>query len=383
MARKVVIIGPAYPYRGGIAAYNERLARAFMTLGDEVSLYTFSLQYPEIFFPGKSQFSNEPIPHHLDIKRTINSIDPLSWFRTARMIKNLNPDIVIITYWLPYIAPALGTIARVIRNKKRVKVISILHNIIPHENGIADKWLSNYFINSVDGYIAMSKSVFQDLKTFDKKKPRVLSPHPLYDHYKGKKDKFSAREELDLDRKTRYLLFFGFIRDYKGLDLVLKAMSDLKSRLKNVKLIVAGEFYANPDKYYKLIDDLEIKQYVLLENEFIPDSKVGSYFSAADLVVQPYKSATQSGVTQIAYHFEKPMVVTDVGGLSELIPDGKVGYVVQPNEEALANAIYKYFKENKEQEFIENIKEEKKKYSWSILIENIEKLDQTIKQNTV
>jgi len=383
MRRKIVIIGPAYPYRGGIAAYNERLAKAFMKNGDEVTLFTFSLQYPKIFFPGKSQFSNEPIPYQLSIKRAINSINPLSWFKTARMVKHLNPDIVIITYWLPYIAPALGTIAKLIRSNKRFKVVSILHNIIPHESGIADKWLSNYFISSVDGHIAMSKSVFQDLKSIDTKKPRLLSPHPLYDHYKGKKDKLAAREELNLDRNTRYLLFFGFIRDYKGLDLALKAMGDLKSRLKNVKLIVAGEFYANPDKYYELIDELEITQYVLMENEFIPDSKVGSYFSAADLVVQPYKSATQSGVTQIAYHFEKPMVVTDVGGLSELIPDGKVGYVVQPNKEEIANAIYRYFKENKEQEFKENLKEEKKKYSWSILLENIEKLDQTIKENKV
>ncbi|MCF8231465.1 MAG: glycosyltransferase [Bacteroidales bacterium] len=381
MGRRICIVGTAYPFRGGLAAYNERLARAFMKNGDEVTIYTFTLQYPEIFFPGKSQYSNEPIPSDLDIRKTINSVNPVTWLQTGKEIQKQNPDIVIIKYWLPFMAPALGTIARRIRKNKHSRIISILDNIIPHENRVGDKMLSAYFTGSVDGFIAMSKSVYNDVDKFDKRKPRLISPHPLYDHYKGKKDKLSAREELDLPRNTKYLLFFGFIRDYKGLDLMLKAMSYLKSRMKDIKLIVAGEFYTNPDKYYKLIDDLEIEQNVIMQTDFIPDSRVGTYFSAVDLVVQPYKSATQSGVTQIAYHFEKPMIVTKVGGLGELIPDGKVGYVVLPNEEAIADAIYKYFKENREAEFVENIKEEKKKYSWQVLIDNINELDQLIQEN--
>lgn len=381
MGRRVCIIGTAYPFRGGLAAYNERLARAFMKNGDEVIIYTFTLQYPEIFFPGKSQYSNEPIPSDLDINKTINSVNPVTWLRTGNAIKKQQPDIVIIKYWLPFMAPALGTIARIIRKNNHSRMISILDNIIPHENRLGDKMLSAYFTGSVDGFIAMSKSVYNDVDKFDKQKPRLISPHPLYDHYKGKKDKLAAREELDLQRNIKYLLFFGFIREYKGLDLMLKAISHLKSRMKDIKLIVAGEFYTNPDKYYKLINDLEIEQNVIMQTDFIPDSKVGSYFSAVDLVVQPYKSATQSGVTQIAYHFEKPMIVSNVGGLGELIPDGKVGYVVSPNEEAIADAIYKYFKENMEAEFVKNIKEEKKKYSWQVLLNNINKTDQLIQES--
>lgn len=378
MARKVCLIGPAYPYRGGIAAFNERMARAFKANGDQVYIFTFSLQYPKVFFPGKTQFSNEPLPHDLDIRRTINSIGPFSWYHTADELVKLSPDLVIINYWLPYIAPALGSVARLIRKKGEFNIIAIAHNIKPHEKKFGDMALSKFFVGSADGFLSMSKSVVTDLKNIDSRKPGILSPHPLYDHYKGGKDKLSAREEMDLQRDTKYLLFFGFIRDYKGLDLIIKAMSRLKSQIKNLKLIVAGEFYSNPEKYYELIDDLGLRQHIIMQTEFIPDSKVGLYFSVADLIVQPYKSATQSGVTQIAYHFEKPMVVTNVGGLSELIPHGKVGYVVEPDEESIANAVYKYFKENKEQEFIENIKREKKKYSWSTLLENIETLDRKI-----
>lgn len=380
MARKVCLIGPAYPYRGGIAAFTERLARAFMANGDQVSIFTFSLQYPKIFFPGKTQFSNEPFPHDLDIRRTINSINPFSWNFTANEIIKSSPDLVIINYWLPYIAPALGSIARLIRKKGNFNTIAIPHNIKPHEKRIGDLALSKYFVNSVDGFLSMSGSVINDLKEINDQKPRVLSPHPLYDHYKGGKDKLSAREEMDLQRDTKYLLFFGFIRDYKGLDLLINAMSRLKRQIKNLKLIVAGEFYSSPDKYYELIDDLGLRQQIILKTEFIPDSKVGLYFSVADLIVQPYKSATQSGVTQIAYHFDKPMVVTNVGGLSELIPDGKVGYVVNPDEKSIADAIYRFFREGKEHEFVENIKEEKKKYSWSTLLDNIAQLENKIKQ---
>ncbi|MCF8307804.1 MAG: glycosyltransferase [Bacteroidales bacterium] len=380
MARKVCLIGPAYPYRGGIAAFNERMARAFIANGDQVHLFTFSLQYPRIFFPGKTQFSNEPFPHDLDIRRTINSINPFSWYVTANELIKLAPDLVIINYWLPYIAPALGSIARLIRKKGNFNTIAIPHNLKPHERRMGDWVLSKYFVESVDGFLSMSKSVVNDLKEMNSQKPGILSLHPLYDHYKGGKDKLSAREELDLDRETKYLLFFGFIRDYKGLDLLIKAMSHLKSRMKKLILIVAGEFYSNSDKYYKLIKDLGLQQHISLKTEFIPDSKVGLYFSVADLIVQPYKSATQSGVTQIAYHFEKPMIVTNVGGLGELIPDGKVGYVVNPDENSIADAIYRYFKEDKEQEFVENIKEEKKKYSWTSLLDNIDQLDKKIKE---
>lgn len=369
--RKIIIVGSAYPLRGGLSAYNERLARAYLEKGDDVSIFSFSLQYPNFLFPGKTQYSSEPSPKDLQIEVVINSVNPLNWINVGRRIRKLKPDIVIIKYWIPFMGPCLGTIARIVKKNRKTRVVSILDNIIPHEKRPGDRLFSNYFVKPIDGFVAMSEQVMNDLGQFDKEKPREFCPHPLYDHFGELESKFIAQQKLKLEKGFQYLLFFGFIRDYKGLDLLLEAMADARIKAKKIKLLVAGEFYTDSKPYFDLIEKLNLSQVVVMSNDFIPDSKVADYFNAADLVVQPYKDATQSGVTQIAYHFEKPMITTNVGGLAEIVPDNVVGFVVEPGKNEIANAIIRFFEEEKENGFIENIKIEKQKYSWENMLEAI------------
>lgn len=371
--RKISIIGSAYPLRGGgIATFNERLARAYMEKGEKVTIHTFSLQYPSILFPGKTQYSEEPPPHDLNIKVQINSINPINWICKGRAIKKEMADLVIIRYWIPFMGPCLGTLSKIVRKNRHSKVIAIVDNIIPHEKRPGDRLLSSYFVNRVDGFICMSRNVLKDLETFDTVKPKRYCPHPLYDNYGVPVEKAEAMRWLGVDPDYKYLLFFGFIRDYKGLDLLLKAFADTRLTSLPLKLIVAGEFYSDPKPYHDLIREYKLEDRIILRNHFIGDQDVRNYFSAADLVVQPYKSATQSGVTQIAYHFGVPMITTAVGGLAELVPDGKVGYVVNPETEAIADAIYRFFDGNKSDEFTANVKEYRKLFSWNELISQID-----------
>lgn len=372
--RKIIIIGSAYPFRGGLAAYNERLAREYIKNGDDVVIYTFTLQYPSFLFPGKSQYSESPAPTDIKIIRIVNSINPLNWIKVGNRIKKQKPDLVIIKFWIPFMAPCFGTIARRIKKNNFTKIISIVDNIIPHEKRVGDRILASYFVQAVHGFVAMSKSVMEDIKLFNKTKPVLFCPHPLYDHFGEIIPKEKAICNLKLDTNYKYILFFGFIRDYKGLDLLLKSYAKLSIKNKSIKLIVAGEFYTDSKPYFDLIKINQLDEFVIMHNNFIPDEKVADYFCASDIVVQPYKNATQSGVTQIAYHFNKPMIVTDVGGLAEIIPDGKVGYVVKPDSEKLAEAISKFFDLNKEKEFMEAASVEKEKYSWTNLIKTIEKI---------
>jgi len=369
--RKIVIIGSAYPLRGGLATYNERLARAFRQNGDEVIIETFKLQYPKILFPGKTQYSSDTTPKDLNIRVTINSINPLNWIKVGFKLKKYKPDLVIIKFWIPFMAPCLGTIARIIRSNKHSKIISIIDNIIPHEKRIGDRMLANYFVKSVNGFITMSQSVLGDLDTFDKNKPKLYCPHPLYDNFGEIIPKNIAKKNLQLNEKINYILFFGFIRDYKGLDLLLEAMAEPNLNKLPVKLLVAGEFYTDSKPYFDIIKRNNLEDKVIMLNDFIPDSEVVNYFCAADIIVQPYKDATQSGVTQIAYHFNRPMIVTNVGGLTEIIPDGKVGYVVDCEPEKISDAIIKFYKQKKEQEFVKNAEIEKQKYSWDRMLESI------------
>lgn len=371
---KIIIVGTAYPYRGGLSAFNERLAYEYQQRGDDVEIYTFKLQYPSFLFPGKTQYSDEPAPAGLTIHRRVNSINPLNWLRVGREIAKKRPDILITKYWLPFMAPCLGTIERCVRRKGNTRIVAILDNIIPHEHRIGDRMFSRYFVKSTDAFVAMSQSVLNDLGQFDTKKPRCFCPHPLYDHYGELVDKSEARKVLNLDADGHYVLFFGFIRKYKGLDLLLDAMADCRMKEHDIKLVVAGEFYGDPKPYMEQIERLGIDDRVALCTDFIPDSKVNNYFRACDLVAQPYKSATQSGVTQIAFHFEKPMLVTDVGGLAEIVHDGEMGYVVQPDGKEIADAIVRYYDEGREEAFIEAVREEKKKYGWDKMTEAIEKL---------
>ena len=361
-AMKIIIVGPAYPYRGGIATFNERLARELISQGHQVKIFTFTLQYPSFLFPGKTQFSSDPAPEGLDIVRSLSSVNPLSWMATARRIAREKPDAVMLRFWMPYFGPSLGCIGRYLR-RRGIRVVALVDNIVPHDHKPGDKVFARYFVRSVDAMMAMSQSVVEELGMFDNSKPVACSPHPLYDHYGAPESKEAAAAALGLDPAKDYYLFFGLIRDYKGLDLLLEAMASESLKDSPAELIVAGEFYGNSEKYYALEKELGLKGRIHWFPEFIPDARVRHFFNVADLVVQPYKTATQSGITQIAYHFEKPMVVTAVGGLPEIVPDGKCGYVVDPNPESIAVAIAHYYALRPD--FSAGIKVQKQLFSWS------------------
>ncbi len=374
MSRKVVIIGSAYPLRGGLSNFNERLAEEFLSDGWDVQIYTFSLQYPSMLFPGKTQYSTEKYQGNITIKVKINSVNPFNWVLVGKELKKLKPDLIIVKFWIPFMAPCFGTICRIAKRNRLSKVITIIDNIIPHEKRIGDRLLATYFTKSIDGFVTMSRKVLDDVALFDTKKPRIFSPHPIYDNFGLEVSKKTALIEMRLDNSFNYILFFGFIRDYKGLDILISAMSDNRIKDRRIKLLVAGEFYSDSKPYLDLIKENNLEDIIVMSNDFIPDSEVYRYFSACDIVVQPYKSATQSGVTQIAYHFNKPMIITNVGGLSEFVPDGEVGYVVNPDSKEVSDAIIRFYDENKELEFIKNIKVVKEKYSWKYFLQNLKSL---------
>ncbi|MBE9468832.1 MAG: glycosyltransferase [Bacteroidetes bacterium] len=378
-----IIIGPAYPLRGGIANFNVALCNAFLKNNIDSKIISFSLQYPKILFPGKTQMDNGDAPKNIDISSDINSINPFNWFKVAKKIIKLNPDYIIVDFWMPFMAPALGTIIRRIKKKKNIKIIAITHNVIAHESKFYDKILTKYFIKSCDGFIAMSKSVLDDIKQFTTNTHLKFIPHPIYDIFGDKVLKEKALEFLKLNKKDKHILFFGLIREYKGLDLLLHAMGTDKIKKLNIKLIVAGEFYDSKLKYEKIIDDLKIKENIIIKDSYILNQEVKYYFSAADIIAQTYRTATQSGVTQIAYNFDRPMLVTDVGGLSEIVPNNKVGYVTQTTPESIANAIFDFYKNNKEAEFVKNIKIEKNRFSWVAMVDGICDLEKEINQKTI
>ncbi|GAA3933539.1 glycosyltransferase [Hymenobacter algoricola] len=365
---KVVIIGPAYPLRGGLATYNERLARAFCEAGDEVRLVTFSLQYPDLLFPGQTQFSTEPGPTDLSIEVSINSVNPLTWWKVGEQLRREKPDLVVFRFWLPFMGPALGFIARRIRRNGHSRVVAITDNVIPHEKRPGDRPLTRYFLSACHGFVTMSRAVLADLRRLRFNQPARYQPHPLYDNFGPLKSKAAALAALKLDPQFGYLLFFGFIRAYKGLDILLEAFADERLRHLPVKLIIAGEYYEAAAPYEVLIKQHSLESRLVRATDFIPNEKVVDYFCAADLVVQPYKNATQSGVSQIAYHFERPMLVTDVGGLAELIPDGEVGYVVKPTPKAIADALVDFYQHQREAEFTAGVWAKKKEFSWREMV---------------
>lgn len=373
MSKKVVIISPAHPLRGGIAAFGERLASALQKADHTVIIYTFSLQYPSFLFPGKTQFSEDSKPEDLHIKVCINAVNPLNWWKVGDEIKQLRPDWVICMFWLPFMGASLGTILRRIRKNGYSRIVGMIHNIIPHEKRIGDRTLAQYFVRSLDSAVVLSQSVANDMQQFGNQ-PVVVTPHPIYDSYGEPIAQAQARLHLNLAVEGKYILFFGFIRDYKGLDLLLKAMSDERLRIMGVKLVVAGEYYSNREEYESLIQALNLSDQLVLHTQFISNEAVKYYFSAVDLVVQPYRSATQSGISQLAYHFDKPMIVTNVGGLPEIVPDGVAGYVVKQNAQSIADAIYDFYKSDKAAILLAGVQQQKKRFSWAHLVKAIEEV---------
>lgn len=363
---KVIILGTAYPYRGGLAAFNERLARQFMAEGHEVEVWTFTLQYPSFLFPGKTQYSPEEAPAGLTIRRVLNSCNPFNWLSVGHRIRKEAPDLLICCYWMAFFAPAYGLISRIARRNGKTKTVALVHNMIPHEPSVLDKLFAPYFVASQDGFVALSASVVRDIGQIDRSsKPKRYSPHPIYDHYGERMSKTDACQALGIQADKQYMLFFGLVRAYKGLDLLLDAFGMVKDRLPDLRLIVAGEFYEDEDKYRAQIETNGLSERVILRNEFIPDGDLRKYFGSADLIAQPYKSATQSGVTQVAFHFEKPMLVTNVGGLAEIVHDHKMGYTSEPSAEAIATDILDYFTQDRQADYTEYLKKEKTKYAWS------------------
>ena len=368
---KIIIIGPAHPLRGGLASFDERLARAFQQAGHDASIYTFSLQYPGFLFPGTTQFSSEPAPKDIDIKVRINSINPLNWLSVGNELKKMKPDIIVVRYWLPFMGPALGTILRRIKKNNHTKISAITDNIKPHEKRPGDTSFTKYFLKTVDAFVTMSEKVLKDLRMFTNK-PAHCVVHPLYDNFGDIISKEKARNFLKISSDEKIILFFGFIRKYKGLDILLEAMKILQEKENNqhIKLLIAGEYYEDEKPYNDLIDSLKIAPQLILKTSFIPDSEVKYYLCAADFVIQPYRNATQSGVTPLAYHFEKPMLVTNVGGLPDMVPDYKSGLVAEPNAVSIAEKIEELFSLG-ENFFLPHLREEKKKYSWEILVKTI------------
>lgn len=377
---KITILGPAHPYRGGLASIMEIMARTFLRRGNEVDIKTFTLQYPSLLFPGKSQTVSTPAPDDLRILRCVNTVNPLNWVRVGRRIRRERPDFVLMKYWTPFMAPCFGTIARIARGNGHTKVLCQIDNVEPHEHHLTDKPFNRYYLRAVDGFVYMSEQVHRELEAYSAA-PALFSPHPLFENFGERVARSEACVRLGLDPAAGYVLFFGLIRDYKGLDLLLDAWALLRreGRVQGRKLIVAGEFYTPKERYLEQIAAAGLGDEVILHDRFIPDEQVKYYFSAADFVVQPYKTATQSGVTQIAYQFCTPMVVTNVGGLPEIVPDGRVGYVCEPTAQGVAGAIEKMYTGDALERFRLNCIEERRRFSWEEMCSRITELYERVR----
>jgi glycosyltransferase involved in cell wall biosynthesis len=382
---KVIIIGPAWPLRGGLASFDQRLCSAFIEEGHSCAIYSFSLQYPGFLFPGTTQYSSDPAPGGIEIHSAINSINPFNWLLTGKKLRKTSPDLVVVRYWLPFMAPALGTILRQVKKNRKTKIIAITDNILPHEKRPGDRILTRYFLKACDAFVTMSDAVMEDLRVFERNKPARRVIHPLYDNFGGIISKTEARKYLN-EKKNQHIgpdekliLFFGFIRKYKGLDILLRAMADPAIKSSGIRLMVAGEFYEDRNIYQQLISELKIGDQLILNTDFIPDTEVQYYLCAADVVIQPYRHATQSGVTPLAYHFEKPMVVSNVGSFAEHVHHEETGLVSEPEPAALARAILRFYELGGEF-FIPHLRSEKKKYSWKNLVNTILELSHDIQK---
>ena len=369
---KITILSTIYPLKGGIAHFNGLLYKELIKQ-NEVKAITFSRQYPSLFFPGKSQLEEENVSEKIPSEIIVDSINPINWIKIGKRIKKDSPDLLVFKYWMPFFAPCFGTISKTAKKNKKTRVLVICDNVIPHERKPGDIAMTKYFFRFVDYFVLLSEKVKTDLLTLKPDAKSKVIPHPVYSNFGEGVSKEEARKKLNLT-DDKLILFFGFIRDYKGLDVLLEAMAIVKNKL-DVKLMVAGEFYSNKEKYLNLVDKLELKSSVHLSTDFIPTSEVKYYFSASDVVILPYKDATQSGIVQIAMNFKKPIIAANVGGLGEVVHNNKTGFIVDAkNPSQLAEAILRFYNENKEEEFIKNTEKELEKYSWEKFVEGIMEL---------
>lgn len=371
----IVILGTAYPLRGGIAHYNALLYQE-LSKKHQVEIITFKRQYPSLLFPGKTQMETEGEMLRVPSKALVDSINPVNWIAVGKAIRRRKPDLIIMKYWLPFFGPCFGTIARVAKKGTSTKVLYICDNVVPHEKRPGDTAFTKYAFGAGDFFIVQSDAVERDLMTlFPGARYKKVS-HPVYNIFGAPVEKMQARRQLAITDE-RVLLFFGYVRAYKGLDVMLHAMKNIVERMP-VKLLVVGEFYDDKEKYMKLVDELGLQKHVTVISDYVPNDRVGLYFSASDVVMLPYISATQSGIAQIAYNFNKPVIATNVGGLAEVVHDGVTGFVVPPNNPAaLAEAVVRYFSERREEEFAAHVAEAKRKYSWEAMAGAIEALMQS------
>ena len=368
----ITIVGTAYPLRGGIAHYNALLAEA-LRKRHTVDTITFKRQYPSFLFPGKTQQETGETSQVPPAPELVDSINPFNWLAVGRMIRDRRPDLVIFKYWLPFFGPCFGTIARMARKNKHTKVLFICDNVLPHERRPGDKLFTRYAFSAGDYFIVQSAAVERDLKTVHPNAVYRFAPHPVYTIFGKAMEKHEARRLLGL-AEERIVLFFGYVRRYKGLQVLLSALQEVRKSLP-VHLLVVGEFYVDQAEYQKQIEDLGLQSSVTVVADYVPNDRVAAYFSAADVVILPYLSATQSGITQIAYNFDKPVIASDVGGLAEVVKHGVTGTIVPPNQPGLlAEAILEYYRRNLEAAMVPRVKEEKRLYSWDYFVEAIEAL---------
>ena len=369
---KIVLVGPFPPFRGGISDLNAALAD-HLSKRHEIHAINFTTQYPKVLFPGKTQFKKGDSAQEVDSIRCLSSINPFSWRKTAYKIIDIEPDLVLFRFWLPFFAPAFSGVAKKIRKYSDATIMAICDNIIPHEERLLDTRLTKRFFGFIDSFIVLSKKVENELLSFVPEAKYKYSPHPIYSIFNNTLSKEQAKAELKLATK-KVLLFFGLIREYKGLDILINAMEKIKTELEDYTLLIVGECYENENKYTDLIKKAGITDNVKCHYSFIPDNEVGKYFSAADVVVLPYKTASQSGIVQIAYHFDTPVIVSNVGGLPEIVDEGKTGYCVEPNSNAFAKAIKAFYENDNISEMNSNISEYKSQFSWDAMVKAIEKL---------
>lgn len=375
---KFAFLGTAYPMRGGIAQFNALLVSELREQ-HEVDVYSFTRQYPNLFFPGKTQIESGEDPRPINATAMVDTVNPFTWYRTAGEIARGHPDALLFKYWMPFFAPCFGTVARRVKHQtrkagKETRVILICDNIIPHETRLFDHSLTKYMLNTTDAFIVMSKSVEEDLRRFRPDAPAELVTHPLYTHFGEPMPKDEARSSLGWDQDKKILLFFGYIRAYKGLNDLLRAMPNIHEET-GAHLVVLGEFYEDRGPYDRLISELGISEIVQMSGDYVPNEEVAVQFAASDLVVLPYRSATQSGIVQVAYQLERPVLSTRVGGLEEMITDDETGLLIPPDDQgALVEAIRRYFAEELEEKLTAGLRREKVLMGWGALADAVVRL---------